>query len=492
MPELTSESLKNLAELLDAHTTAGPWFSFLELLEPTGVADMLQIQEALNLSRDKVRRLMDQMKTCTGDHPELFTILDFSTKRAGVRGRTPNIIRLGPSGAALLRLRGYKQTRHCLLDHELEIQHAVLMVDIRLAALKAGFKVITDREISYGDKACIRPDNQVLQPNGTICLFETEQIALPQYTRRITESLKNKIAFFSNSQRPGVSPIIRMVINVTRGKDWERTINIWKQVCQILSEAQPLPFKLFAITQEEFTAKPDWTEETDPVRWTDLSAPRTIKKENDSSSGMNEKTLQPPKLLFRQTPQEDHIVLQALWQQFIENNSDRLDSHHTPSPAFFETMCLIHSASFSNDGSGFSSAALPRASIFLLNQYLRMHPVLKKSLQKSIARGVATMRWNTVNILHRMQVIIERFLYYHGWYNGPAIQALAGTYNYNSEEGTGFCITVKIHNPWIMAYPDGFRPTDEEVLQAEKALAWVLWALFSFPEDLDLPYNAFW
>jgi hypothetical protein len=56
-----------------------------------------------------------------------------------------------------------------------------------------------------------------------------------------------------------------------------------------------------------------------------------------------------------------------------------------------------------------------------------------------------------------------------------------------------FGIQVKLHPELLLPEgEDGLVPMREEVERAEQALAWVLWSLFSYAEDLGLPRAKFW
>jgi len=487
MPELDSTTIKTLIETLDNQVTAGSWRQLLELLAPTGVADMLQFQDALSLTRDKVRRLIEQVKACHGSLPPIIDPVQQSTQRAGIRGRTPIIYRLGPSGAAILRMLGNKAAHATQLRGEIEVQHAVLMLDVRLAAQKAGLTVVTDQELPYGNNRCLRPDNQVQLPDGSVALFETEQSAQPAHMRRITESIKNKNAFFSSSRTNKVLADIRMLLNVARGPDWDRTVKIWRQVCDVVAQGQPLPFRLYAMPTGEFNSNPDWGSVPDPARWQELT-----NRPSQVLATKSERVSAPPQLL-RQSPEEDRLVIIALWQHFLENGRAQLPKATQPNPIFFETMQIIYTASHQEQGDALSQAAMPWASIYLLNQYLLMHPALKSDLGRTISRGATVMRWNVTTILHKMQVVIECFLRYHGWRNGGALLATAGTYSYDAINGAGFCITVRIIRPELLMLPGQLIvPSNIDVKQAEEALGWVLLALFAHAERLDLPVCGFW
>jgi hypothetical protein len=480
-------TLNTMIGLLDQKATAGSWRTLLEVLQPTGVADSLQIQETLQLPRDKVRRLIEQMRACSAGQPDIIKSTRQSTKRASVRGRAPSIYKLDQSGAGILRLLGHHGTRACRLKTELEIQHAVLMLDIRLAARKAGLPVITDRDIPYGEKRSIRPDNAITLAEGTQLLYETEQGASSSNMRRITTSLSNKLDFFNSPASANVSKVVRMIVNVAPGKEWERTIKVWEQVAQIVAQGKLLPYRLLAMPHTAFLENPDWDKKPDPNRWIDLS-PLPASEEKQSQP-----IVQVPQKLLRQSMEEDRLVLAAMWQQFLENGQPVQDAAPRPNPAFFETMRLIHNASFNPKADALSQAAMPWASIYLLNHYLRIHPALKKQLAQSISRAAQSMRWNTNNILHRVQVVVDRFLAYHGWGNRGGMFAFASTYDYINEDNVGFYIEVKIRDKKLLTHSHlAIPPSSEEVKAAEDALEWVLLALFAYADRLNLPTCGFW
>lgn len=491
MTTLDVSTIHNMISQLDDITGNGPWRALLQLLYSTGVADTLQIQNSLLLTRDQVRRLIDQVQACSAGLPHILQTLSQSTQRAGVRGRTPTIYRLGESGATLLRELGQKDAHECLLKSETEIQHAVLILDIRLAAIKAGYPVITDRNLQYGDGKCLRPDNRVTLPENEILLFETEQSAQASLTRRITESLTNKVEFFKSKPGAKVNPIVRMVLNTARGKDMDRTVKTWQQVANVVAQGQLLPFRLLAIPHSEFIANPDWGLEPDPDRWQELTP--VMESTKSMVTGQSGSLSPAPQHLLQQSAQDDRLVLIALWQQFLENNQHSTQATPRPSPQFFENMNLIYSASFNPNGDAVSRSAMPWASIYLLKQYLQMHPGLKELMRQSITRGVSSLRWNTNIILHRMQVVMERFLQYHGWRSGGSLCVMATAYDFDNNESASFGTNVKIKDRELLLQPDQtVMPSEDEIQHAESALAWVLWALFAYADRLDLPTCGFW
>jgi len=53
-------------------------------------------------------------------------------------------------------------------------------------------------------------------------------------------------------------------------------------------------------------------------------------------------------------------------------------------------------------------------------------------------------------------------------------------------------VRVRMHPEVLMGEEDGVVPGREEVARAEEALAWVLWALFAYAEEIGLKAPPFW
>jgi len=488
MTTLSSTDADILMKTLDNKVTAGSWRALLELFSHTGVADMIQIQDNLSLVREKARLLLDQVRASRGGFPLIIERLDQETQRAGARGRKPTIYRLGPSGAAILRHLGYTTVRETRLIDEIAVQHAVLMLDVRLTATRSGLSVVTDKNIRYEENRFLRPDNQITLSDGRITFFETEQSAQTTHIRRITESIQNKLAFFSSKWIVKTSPDVRMLVNVVRGPDWDRTIKIWRQCYEVIAQEHTMPFQILAMPAMEFMTNPDWSANPDMNRWNDITA-----KPSQALIPMPKKNSAPAWLL-KQTPEEDRLVLNALFQHLLENSEVPLETAAYPHPVFFETMWLIYTASHAEGrGGSLWQATFPWASIYLLDQYLTMHPTLKDGLRQTIVRGTSAIRWSMPTILQKMQVVMDCFMQYHGWRNSRVLSYVAGTYDYDSSNGSGFCITVRIGEPELLMLPGQvIVPSKADVRQTEEALGWVLLALFAHAERLDLPVCGFW
>jgi hypothetical protein len=155
-------------------------------------------------------------------------------------------------------------------------------------------------------------------------------------------------------------------------------------------------------------------------------------------------------------------------------------------------MGVIYAASHPPDATPWERALHPHASLYLLQQYLRMHPRLRQALSKGITRGQHSIKWSTPAITHRMQIVIDDFLRYHGLRSGGAIKVhVIGPWNQDGGRGS-FGVRVNIEPEVLMGEGSGIVPTREEAAFAGDALAWVLNALFAYASDIGLKRARFW
>lgn len=493
MGPLDDISVMTIKDLLDKPDHDRSWVKILETFLPVGVADMSQIQRFTGFDREKIRRIIKRFSECGVGVPPILNSLQQTTTRAGFRGRAPNIFLLEETGAALLNLAGHNQVRSCKLDDNNAINHAVLILDIYLDARQAGLNATCDKPIPFGENRNIRPDVLIQLPNGNKFIYEIEQTATPRIIHRIIESIENKIAFFKAS-RPGmVSTDIRMIINVSPGADYEKTVKIWRQACTIVAQKETLPFKVFVTSLLHFSQHPNFDEKIDFHHWEEITALNVDSPKQEPSKPVRKQAIIPlPKDLVHRSPSEDRLILIALWQLFQESAGTAWGDFPKPDPLFFELIQVIYLASTETCCSPLDEAGLPWASIYLLREYLAMHPKLKELLHRKILQGGTSTRWNPTTILNRMQLVIDAFLIYHGWSSRGTLRAYPKMADWN-DEMKNFSVEVKVKNCEIlMSNPDGVLPGKYEVLVAQKSLSWVLFALFAYAPYLNLPEAPFW
>jgi hypothetical protein len=476
---LTSVSeTQQLQEALNAAIPDLHWLHILEVFVPTGVADSLQIQEISGLDRSRLRRFLEKMEQSALGLAPVLNVLDTSVRRVGIHGRPPKVYLLGKSGAALLQANGYEDARPCSLRDEIAVSHAMAMLSIQHAAQQAGCLVQTDQNLSYGNGQVLRPDHQVVLPDGDQALYEVEQEARRKLIPRILESLKNKQAFFQTEQSKVFLPEVRMVINLEYGQKWNRTLSVWREACNLVIQQNkaPLGFRLLAIPIQEFLRSPEWEVELS-ARWQDFSAP--TKKQSLQETEESEERI--AELGSSHTIDEDCILLEALRQDYIQN---KLPDIPAPELRLFDLALVIHSASRPDPDDIYTQIAPQHTSIYLLKRYLEMRPDLVRDLRKAIHSGRGRMYWSPKTILHRMQMTINTFLAYYGWQSGGRIKVMASMEH--NQGATQFGVKVEATNMFL------YGSDHQKNRDTERALAWVLWALFEYAAELGLGKPEFW
>ena len=488
MTGIPPENIPALQQALDKQVRDQAWRKVLHTLAVTGVADNQQLIQATGLQRDKLRRTLEKMSTTAVGFPPLFTTLDQKIVRSGERGAKPRIFRLAESGAVLCKADGLTDARACSLEEARAIRHALGMLDVHLIALASGLAILTDRNLNYSEEAFIRPDNLVTLTGGQRAIFESEQDARSDFLERIRRSLNNKVAFFESAQAADVSTDVRMLVDLPRGKLWQHTLSIWRHAVEITCEAHAgvIPFRLLAMPLGEFLGNPDWSSEQDSSRWIDLTA---------KESALPPLTAQPLSVMAQQVPAfsnlERRMVLAALLQHLQENGPPA--QQNQPDVDFLYSMRLIYLASQDPFSPALVRSGVPRESLYLLDQYLKMNPALSQQVEQTIQKDARRIHWNQSTALHRMQVVVDAFLEYHGWQSSGPLLAYSYTPDYQAHSPRHLSIAVEITDPEILLAGENTTvPGKQEVQMLEKALAWVLTALFACSHHLGLKKAPFW
>jgi len=516
-----SVDVEGLRKALEAAFPDGRWLRLLEVFLPTGVADYGQMQRVTGLSRKQMDDLLERLAQLGGG--SVVRPYAFAVPRPGVRGRPAAVYGLGEAGAALLRAAGHRDAAACGYEEVREVAHARAVLDVRLAAEAAGLSVRTEAELvadgkpgEGGHRPVLRPDNVVTLPGGVQALYEVEQEADLSLLRRVVESLRRKAAFFGAGGGGKVSRVVRVVYAVAPER-LERTVGVWERGLGLVVEevGGPLPFGLVGMTLGEFLERPDWSEPPEAGRWRAIEPGSRSQVAGSRDVGARHASPVPagskgqvaggkkgalavrgevPAALLRRSPADDRRILAAYWQWLQERGPEvaYTEEHPRPDPVFFEVMGVIYAASHSEGQSVVRRAAYPYASVYLLGKYLEMHPKLRGRLRRVLERGRETMRWNVTTILHRMQGVIREFLRYHGYEVGRWLMAVPESSWERGEGPQDFGVRVRIHPEVLMGEGDGVVPGQEAVARAEEALAWVLWALFAYAEEIGLKAPPFW
>ena len=460
-----------------------PWLDLLRILNITGPANSLQLQAALHLSRDRLPRLIEQINQLVKRLPPLVVEFDHPIARPGVRGRAPTVYLLGETGAALLRLTGEDRNAHaCGLKDDVPLSHALAMVDVHLCATAAGVPIETDRKLWFGAGQDIRPDH-VITLDGRRILIEIEQAASTDTQRRLCESVRHHADFFTSPESHDVEPVVRLLINLPRGKVFQRTCHHWRVAVEdVFAGYDTPPYRLLALPLNEFLQEPIWNLpdiEVDP-RWLDLSEPPQPAAHSQARAAEAA-----PAELLNLNPHDSVLIMTALWQDYRWHTSRPLSKVPRPDRECFMLWRIIYVASHDPALSALDRAGFPHASLYLLMRYLQLHEPLKKDLTAALKRGQNAGRWNVTLIRQWMQAVLNIFLEYHGLYSSDTLQVRA--------IATEWASTTALHalDVDVQIAPEVLRENDrplgrDEVARTERALAWVLRALFQHARHLDL------
>lgn len=500
MRDLDSTTVAAVQATLDELLPDQRYVHILELLAVVGCADALQLQSATGLSRDKLALAMQRMSEATPGLPPLFFHPRDKVSQPGKRGAPAKIYCLGETGAAVLRAAGQTEAHPCGLDEDVDITHALATLEVHLLAQSANLPVRTEKRLPAGEVVpYLRPDNLVTLADGTQALFETEQLLTAQHVARAIESLQNKWRFFKPTAGKQVSSMIRVVFNLPNGKDYQRTLKVWQYALRVVTQRYggKLPFRLLAMPLADFKAAPDWTEPPQAQRWTDLTPAQTEQPMLPAEKRSAASTQLAPKLpssLRRYSTHESALVLNALWLAFCEGTAVPTTNAKAqqPDPALFEVAGIIYAAAHDKHLTSLERAGFPHAALYLLKQYFRLRPTLFELLKEEIVRGAQAVRWNSIAITHRMQIVCEKFLRYHGFSDSGPLLVRALSADWMANEPQHFKVRVDIREPEILLVGDGVVPNRSMVTAAEAALSWLLTALFTYAEDLDLPRPPFW
>jgi hypothetical protein len=365
----------------------------------------------------------------------------------------------------------------CDFQDDTAVLHAICMQALaHLAGRQSGIDVITDRNLSYGGSRQIRPDHQIILADGSRFLMEIEQQATPKLLPRIIESLSHKQAFFKSPESTNVQNTIRMLVNLNPGRDFHKTMNVWEEAIRqvVQTSGEKLGFSLALLPFTVFLSSPEWATELSD-RWQKINP----EERHDASPALEQKSRMRSARRPTRPLEQDVVLLAALAQDFQEKTPW---GQYFPNWNMLPLARTIYEAVHGRNHYNFEDiAGVPVISIYLLREYINMHPELLTRLRQSIHFNKTKMVWTQQNILHRMNAVIRTFLGYHGWRSSEVMKIYATIVG----EGRG---DYQVKCAWVNMPPQ-FSGQSREI---EKALEWVLWALFEYAEDLGLGKPEFW
>ena len=470
-------------ELLENLKSAMPderWRMILQTLAIKGIADTRQLQDATNFGRDKVMRILDRLAGMSLEGFPILSKLLKTIERSGEANRPPAIYILEEGGARFLRFIGFSEAKAFSLQDEIAIAHVLSMVSIHILANRLKIAITTDQTISYGDGKVLRPDHQVQLPDGTDFLIELEQTATMALVERIKTSLLHHQAFFASEESRDYLKQVRMLLNVKPGREFHRTLTVWQAaMVQVENElGKKLDFKIFALPMHSFLDSPEW-EAVLSGRWVEADSAKM------ANSPVAEQTAEMPSALRIaergfDSQITDVVLLRALAERFRLYAPQQLTQ---PNWEMFDVVRAIYEAQFEGSGSKVDrEAALPLISISLLQDLMVEHPKMQRALSQALHYNRGRVIWSQQNILHRMGIVVRRFLSLYGWRSGRVLKVYPITME---DKSMPYSVKCEL----MPNLPD---MSISKRISNETALSWVLWALFEYGQDIGIGRPEFW
>lgn len=497
---MRSSNKRNLSELrqawLDSLDSKPNHQKVLECFQTRGFATQNQIEKLTQLTDKQVRTALEELRrTSFGLHPLLTTN---QVNLQGQRGRPQQVHLLTQDGSAVLKsLTGIDHSATSHLTDTVELAHALIEMEIYTLATLSKMNCQVEKILKFEEKSNIRVDALLDLPGGTKAIFEVEQTARINDFIRIKDKLGRLARFFQSPAANGIDHNIRVIFNLPINDTM--TFKIWKQVmADLTKDLGSLPFYLYWQSALSFLQNPiseslsnyvlletqaqdDQIQTTDSTNIVYSSDPKEISIYEDTllpsfvkAESANIKSL---RVIF-------HILAKDLEAKLRDSNKlveGRAD--------FFMIMRSIYEASHYEGSHVFLYSALPVDSLVLLYRYLHMHQnqellSMARNAQDEIRRGQS----RGVNLFRdTLTRFAWNFLSYHGFGRGGPLDVIVAVPGFDDKR-SDIHFEVFIRNSEAVIGEDGvIIPGDDE--QAEHALEWVLNALWTYANELELSHR---
>ncbi len=473
-----------------------------------GLATQDQIELLTDLSTKQARSALEDLsRQQTSKQPALLRTA--AAKLQGAMGRSRQVYLLTVEGADISRaLYPDCFVQPPALQDPVELAHALAEMDVYARAFKAGLKCSLEHVLTFGptgnpaSRSSVRADVLVLPDNQPPYLIEIEQCARRRDIPRIADKLRHLADFYHSNptHQPGAD--IRILFNLP--SDDKQTIPVWQCVLGELQQAiGELPFRLHWQPAVRFLNTPEWDglnsfealrpEPPDYPLQPEL--PSGLVESNEPRGEVRSEIQLIPSIpndllpaFITERPlelQEQAVIFRVLGNTLRDmENSEPLRVRNRA--YFFELMRMIYEASHYKDGPVRREAAFPYTSLLLLHRYLHMHqnaPLLDTVLQtrrdvaRNLNRGINLFR----DAFTRM---CWAFLRRHGFGpNGP-LRVTVEVPGFDSHRSDVY-VDARISGTELL-FDENELYMDNDRQRTQAALSWVLEALWTYGEDLEL------
>ncbi len=366
----------SFASLLLAQLEGYEWQPAIEIMTVVGVADALQIRQAAGWTREVADRVLHRLTSVRVKlHPasrktiRIISQIEGGVHRAGSRGRPRRAYRLEEGGALLAHQIGYPKAHPCQLTGKAEVNHALCILDLALAARAAGLAAAAECELPGGN---VRADLLVTLPNGDQALFEVEQDVHPETLRRAVNKARRLAAFFASPRARGFSRDVRAVYNVGE-RDWPAVERIWTNALASAANERDgkLPFRWMACRLADFIQQPafatldSFQDLFDPALVGTFGSPQNamqlVPQEQAMETAASPPSLIPPSLRLALGRRAGSAAYDLGVMRAYARVLDLELANYAPQPdpTFFLVMRTIYAASHDPARTALERAALP-------------------------------------------------------------------------------------------------------------------------------------
>jgi hypothetical protein len=458
---------------IDQHEQSERLNQLLKCFSHRGIATGEQVEILTGLGQHPVRDALKLLSEPPGGlEPALKTV---NVTLPGQRGRPYAAFVLTEDGAALL---ADDSRRAPKLDDPVEAAHALMEMQVFIAAYQKGKKVELEKVLPFAGLRNIRAD--VLY-EGKI-LFEVEQQARLNDVPRISDKLERLALFFNSPAGSVIDSKVRILFALA-GNDG-KTIPIWQQVLGALKKKNgSIPFELYWQEVGSFMQNPEW-ETVDSFHLLEPVVLSQSKVSPAEENRIDQLAIAPD--FTRRIPVDTAELIMVM--NIMESGIGKLEGEVKENRyQFFQMMEVIYDASHYQSGPVMRDSAYPATSMMLLYRFLHMHQ--NKPLLTRLQSGYTKVQQSQRQALNIFRDNLTRFywdifLRYFNFGRGGPLKVKVDVPSFDGSRSEIYPV-VSITDWEMLRGEEGYVPAGEPD-HAEKALTWVLEAMHLYAFDLGL------
>lgn len=467
------ENRKQINLWIEQHEQSERLKQILNCFGYRGIATGDQIEYMTGLGQHPVRDALKTLSELPGGLDPLLRSINVTLP--GQRGRPYAAFILTEAGTASLNDETRKAPK---LDEPVEAAHALMEMQVFIAAHQHGKRTELERVIPYEGLHNIRAD--ALLESKTI--FEMEQQARLNDVPRISDKLERLVRFFNSPAGHAIDPKVRILFALSASDG--KTIKIWQQVLAAVEKKNgSLPFELHWQDINLFLEKPNWenTSGLNRLKPAEIAQVNTPQNKDDATK----QVILVPEFIKHNFV--DLLELQLI-MNVMESDIGQLDEAWKQNRyQFFQMMEVIYDGSHYPGGPVESEATYPAISMMLLYRFLHLHQ--NKPLFERMQNGYRKVQYSQRQALPYFRDQLTRFywdvfLRYFNFGRGGPLKVKVEVPNFGDSRSEIYPI-VSITDWDLLRSEDGYAPTGEPA-HAEAALTWVLEAMHLYAYDLGL------